>query len=57
MSDAAIIRSAIPVSERGPASRRTVVGFGFWLFLLSDIIIFACLFATYAVLSRATDGG
>lgn len=57
MSEAATLESAIPVSQRGPASKRTVVGFGFWLFLLSDIIIFACLFATYAVLSKATDGG
>jgi cytochrome o ubiquinol oxidase subunit 3 len=34
-----------------------VVGYGFWLFLLSDIIIFAALFAAYAVLSDATNGG
>ncbi|MGH8322949.1 MAG: cytochrome o ubiquinol oxidase subunit III [Steroidobacteraceae bacterium] len=47
----------IPLSERGPASTRTVVGFGFWLFLLSDIIIFAALFAAYAVLSQQTGGG
>jgi cytochrome o ubiquinol oxidase subunit III len=41
----------------GPASKRVVVGYGFWLFLLSDIIIFACLFAAYAVLANATAGG
>jgi len=57
MSDAATFQDDRPVSERGPASTRTVVGFGFWLFLLSDIIIFACLFAVYAVLSGASDGG
>jgi cytochrome o ubiquinol oxidase subunit 3 len=34
-----------------------VAGFGFWLFLLSDVIIFAALFATYSVLSGATAGG
>ncbi|MFZ8480611.1 hypothetical protein ACO1ND_14275, partial [Staphylococcus aureus] len=34
-----------------------VAGFGFWLFLLSDIIIFAALFAAYAVLSSSTAGG
>ena len=33
------------------------VAFGFWLFLLSDAIIFALLFATYAVLVRGTAGG
>jgi cytochrome o ubiquinol oxidase subunit III len=41
----------------GPASKRVVVGYGFWIFLLSDIIIFATLFATYAVLAGATAGG
>src|ERR1700736_4627835 len=41
----------------GPASRRIIVGYGFWLFLLSDIIMFSAFFATYAVLSGATDGG
>src|SRR5438105_10095899 len=41
----------------GPASKRVIVGYGFWLFLLSDIVIFSCLFATYAVLAPATAGG
>ncbi len=49
--------SGPPLSERGPASTRVVAGFGFWLFLLSDIILFSCLFATYAVLSGETAGG
>jgi cytochrome o ubiquinol oxidase subunit 3 len=43
--------------EHGPASLRIVVGYGFWLFLLSDIIMFATFFATYAVLANATAGG
>ena len=47
----------IPLSLRGPASVRVVAGFGFWLFLLSDIILFAALFATYSVLSGSTAGG
>jgi cytochrome o ubiquinol oxidase subunit III len=47
----------IPLSERGPASTWSMISFGFWLFLLSDIVIFASLFATYAVLSNATAGG
>jgi len=47
----------IPLSLRGPAPIRVVAGFGFWLFLLSDIIIFAALFAAYAVLSGETAGG
>jgi cytochrome o ubiquinol oxidase subunit 3 len=48
---------SVPLSQRGPAPTRVVVGFGFWLFLLSDIILFAALFAAYAVLSDASAGG
>ena len=47
----------VPLSMRGPAPTRVVVGYGFWLFLLSDIIIFAALFAAYSVLSHETNGG
>jgi cytochrome o ubiquinol oxidase subunit III len=49
---------ALPsASEAGPAPKRTVVAFGFWIFLLSDIVMFSALFAAYAVLMRATAGG
>jgi cytochrome o ubiquinol oxidase subunit 3 len=41
----------------GPASARIIVGYGFWVFLLSDIILFSCFFAAYAVLHGATAGG
>ena len=41
----------------GPASKRVVVSYGFWLFVLSDIIMFSALFSTYAVLNSATAGG
>jgi cytochrome o ubiquinol oxidase subunit 3 len=43
--------------EGGPAPKRIVVGYGFWIFLLSDIVMFSALFATYAVLLHATAGG
>jgi cytochrome o ubiquinol oxidase subunit 3 len=46
-----------PISERGPAPVLVVVGFGFWLFLLSDIVMFSAFFAAYAVLSGQTAGG
>ena len=45
------------VSESGPAPKRIVVAYGFWIFLLSDIVMFSALFAGYAVLVRATAGG
>jgi len=41
----------------GPASTRTVVAYGFWIFLLSDFILFSGLFAAYAELSDQTAGG
>jgi cytochrome o ubiquinol oxidase subunit III len=40
-----------------PAAKRIIVGYGFWIFLLSDIIMFSAFFATYAVLSGETAGG
>ena len=49
---------ALPsASEAGPAPKRIVVAYGFWIFLLSDIVMFSALFASYAVLVRATAGG
>jgi cytochrome o ubiquinol oxidase subunit III len=38
-------------------SKRIIVGYGFWIFLLSDIIMFSAFFAAYAVLVGATAGG
>jgi cytochrome o ubiquinol oxidase subunit 3 len=43
--------------EGGPASPRVIVSYGFWIFLLSDIIMFSAFFAAYAVLSRSTADG
>src|SRR5438552_5501857 len=41
----------------GPAPTRIVVAYGFWIFILSDIVMFSVLFAAYAVLSGNTAGG
>jgi cytochrome o ubiquinol oxidase subunit 3 len=49
---------ALPsASDTGPAPRRIVVAYGFWIFLLSDIVMFSALFAAYASLVHATAGG
>ena len=32
----------------GPVSKRIITGYGFWIFLLSDIIMFSAFFAAYA---------
>src|SRR6516164_2925733 len=41
----------------GPASKRVVVAYGFWIFILGDIVMFSALFAAYAVLRDSTAGG
>jgi len=41
----------------GPAPKRIVTGYGFWIFILSDIVIFSAFFATYAALLGRTAGG
>jgi cytochrome o ubiquinol oxidase subunit 3 len=41
----------------GPAPKRIITGYGFWIFILSDMIMFAAFFATYAVLLGQTAGG
>jgi cytochrome o ubiquinol oxidase subunit 1 len=41
----------------GPATKRIITGYGFWIFLLSDFILFAGFYAAYAVLAHATAGG
>jgi cytochrome o ubiquinol oxidase subunit 3 len=38
-------------------TKRIITGYGFWVFLLSDIIMFSAFFSTYAVLVDATAGG
>src|SRR3984957_5093648 len=47
----------LSASEAGLAPKRIVVADGFWIFLLSDIVMFSALFAAYAVLMHATAGG
>jgi cytochrome o ubiquinol oxidase subunit 3 len=45
------------LGHRGPESKSIVVPYGFWLFVLSDMVLFSALFASYATLVHATDGG
>jgi cytochrome o ubiquinol oxidase subunit 3 len=39
------------------AFKRIIAGYGFWIFLLSDIVMFSAFFAAYAVLVGQTAGG
>jgi cytochrome o ubiquinol oxidase subunit I len=44
-------------ASSGPAPKRIVTAYGFWVFLLSDFVMFSAFYAAYAVQSRATAGG
>ncbi len=50
-------RSNVSHAARDLASKRIISGFGFWIFLLSDIVMFSAFFAAYAVLSGNTADG
>src|ERR1700740_2005585 len=51
----------VPAGHHGEApghpNRRGMTGFGFYLYLLSDCILFATLFAAFAVLHGAVADG
>ena len=53
-SDPHHVRAA---EHAGPASKRIVTAYGFWIFILSDMVMFSAFFATYAVLVGQTAGG
>lgn len=43
--------------ETGPAGKRIIVSYGFWIYLLSDIVLFSAFFAAFAVQHGASAGG
>ena len=60
LGDGAGARGHQPAAEHAAGdllTKRIIVGYGFWVFLLSDIIMFSAFFATYAVLVDNTAGG
>jgi cytochrome o ubiquinol oxidase subunit III len=55
--DRAVVERVPGRGGGGPAPTRIVVAYGFWIFLLSDFVLFSGLFAAYAVLSGNAAGG
>lgn len=53
---AAYIDTAYPEAA-GHHDTHDIRAFGFWVYLMSDVILFGTLFATFAVLSRSYAGG
>lgn len=43
------------IDHQAEADDRTM--FGFWIYLMTDLLMFAILFAVFAVLRNSTDGG
>jgi cytochrome o ubiquinol oxidase subunit 3 len=68
MSDAIALNpaDAVPPANNAPDRFYDLAGehhpqqgtlLGFWLYLMSDLLVFACLFATFGVLSRSFAAG
>jgi cytochrome o ubiquinol oxidase subunit 3 len=55
MSDVTVAERSRRELERHEADAKTV--FGFWIYIMTDCVLFASLFATYAVLRANTYGG
>jgi cytochrome o ubiquinol oxidase subunit 3 len=49
--------SSVAREWSGAAPKRIVTGYGFWIFILSDMVMFSAFFASYAVLLGQTAGG
>lgn len=50
-----LIQKPVPHEESHISDSRCL--FGFWVYIMSDCVLFACLFAAYAVLRTSTYGG
>jgi cytochrome o ubiquinol oxidase subunit 3 len=48
---------ALPDAAPEHPDAAAIQAFGFWIYLMTDLVLFAALFATYAVLSRGYAGG
>jgi cytochrome o ubiquinol oxidase subunit 3 len=49
--------TALAAIHAGHAEAGANKPFGFWIYLMSDLVLFAALFATFAVLSQSYAGG
>jgi len=55
MEESVVAQPTSPQEERQAADSKTL--FGFWVYIMTDCVLFASLFATYAVLHNNTFGG
>lgn len=59
MSTTELLHPGINIGDTEPETHAAAEEkvFGFWVFLMSDLILFSLLFATYAIMLRGTAGG
>jgi cytochrome o ubiquinol oxidase subunit 3 len=57
MATNAFTVDAVPAEQTEHQARVGNLEFGFWLYLMTDLILFAALFATYAVLAQEHSAG
>ncbi|WP_434560736.1 cytochrome o ubiquinol oxidase subunit III [Pseudomonas sp. Z5-35] len=57
MSNLVQPNATAPESEHGHSDASSMTLFGFWVYMMTDCILFATLFATYAVLGQSVAGG
>ncbi len=57
MSTTATVTSALPVETAEQQAGVANKEFGFWLYLMTDLVLFAAIFATYAVLAQEHAAG
>jgi cytochrome o ubiquinol oxidase subunit III len=50
-------QAVMRATKASAAERNEVTQFGFWIYIMTDCVLFASLFATYAVLHNNTFGG
>jgi cytochrome o ubiquinol oxidase subunit 3 len=57
MTDQAAVIDELPVEQMEHPDHIAIKVFGFWIYLMSDLVLFAALFATYAVMNHSYAGG
>lgn len=57
MTGANVTAEALYAGEAEHHDHADILAFGFWIYLMTDLILFASLFATFAVLSHNYAGG
>jgi cytochrome o ubiquinol oxidase subunit 3 len=57
MTDSAAAIDNDPGGDSGHPDIVSIKAFGFWIYLMTDLVLFASLFATFAVMSHSYAGG